>query len=274
MFGGEHRKHHLDATEKVAGHPVGARQKDLRILVGPKHVDPAVLQKPVDDAADTDRLAQSRHARSEAADAAGHDVDWHPRLAGLVERLDHAVVDQRVELGEDPRRLPRLGPAGLLLDQLDRAAVQVVGGHDQPLPGMPLRIAGQQVEEGRGILGHRLVGREQAEVGVGKGRGGVVVAGAEVDVPPQRLPLLPHHHRDFAVRLEVEKAEHHVHAGPLHLPRPAHVVGLVKSRLELHEGRDVLARLGRRHQRAGDRRVAAGAIERLLDRKHPRIGGG
>ena len=35
-------------------------------------------------------------------------VDRHAGLAGAIQRFDHAVIDQRVELGEDPRAfLPR-----------------------------------------------------------------------------------------------------------------------------------------------------------------------
>ena len=54
-------------------------------------------------------------------------VDRHARLAGVVQRLDRLAIDQRVELGEDPRRLALAGPLGLLVDQLDRAACKSVG---------------------------------------------------------------------------------------------------------------------------------------------------
>ena len=74
--------------------------------------------------------------------------------------------------------------------------------------------------------------------------------------------------------LQVEESKHDVHTGPLHLPRPADVVGLVEPRLEFHQRRDVLARLGRGHEGAGDGGVATGAIERLLDGEHPGIRGG
>ncbi len=62
-----------------------------------------------------------------------------------------------------------------------------IGRDDQLPPGVALRVAGQQVEQGRGVVADVLVGGEQAEVGVEQRRGLVVVAGAQVDVAAQRL---------------------------------------------------------------------------------------
>ena len=139
---------------------------------------------------------------------------------------------------------------------------------------MALRVAGQQVEQRRGVLGDRLVGGEQAR----RRCRAAPWSGCSCPVPRwtyrlQCPPLLPHHQRHLAVGLEVEKAKHHVHAGPLHLPGPADVVGLVEPGLELHQRRHMLARLGRCHQGPRDRRIAAGAVERLLDGQHPGIVG-
>ncbi len=62
-----------------------------------------------------------------------------------------------------------------------------------------------------------------------------------------------------------------MHAGFLQLPRPLDVVGLVEPRAQLHHRRDLLAVVHRVHQRADDARVAAGAVERLLDGEHVRV---
>ena len=149
-----------------------------------------------------------------------------------------------------------------------------LGAIDQLLPFVVLRIAGEKVEQRRNVVGHHLVGGEQAEVGVHQRRVRIVVAGAQVHVAADLLAFLAHDHRQLAVRLETHEAEHHVHAGPLQVPRPGDVVGLVEPRLELHERRHVLAVLGRLGQRAHDRAVAAArAIERLLDGQHLRIAG-
>ena len=88
-----------------------------------EHQDAAVFEEAVDDAADADVFRDARQPRPQAADAADHQVDRHAGLAGAVEGLDRAAVDDRVELGEDPRLLALPGPLGLLVDQLDRPAL-------------------------------------------------------------------------------------------------------------------------------------------------------
>ena len=63
-------------------------------------------------------------------------------------------------------------------------------------------------------------------------------------------------------------------AGALQLLGPVDVGGLVEAGLELDEHRHLDAPLGGPHQRSDDRAVAAGPVERHLDRLHPRVGGG
>ena len=73
------------------------------------------------------------------------------------------------------------------------------------------------------------------------------------------------------MRLQVDEAVHHLHAGPLQVARPADVALLVEARLELDQGRHRLAGLGRLDQCRHDRAAVAGAVERLLDRDHVRV---
>ena len=85
------------------------------------------------------------------------------------------------------------------------------------------------------------------------------------------LRLAAHHHRDLGVGLQVDEAVDHLHAGALEVARPADVGLLVEARLELDQRRHRLAGLGRLDQLLDDRRIVAGAVERLLDRHHRRI---
>ncbi len=169
--GGLDREHHLHAAIEVARHPVGARQIDLRLVVGAEDVDPAVLQEPIDDAADADVLGDARQARPQAADAANDQVDRHARLAGAVQGLDHAVIDQRVELGENPRRLAFAGPLrSALRSARSCGAASRSGATTSFRQSMPLRVAGEQVEQRRGVGRDVFVGGEQAQVGVDQRR--------------------------------------------------------------------------------------------------------
>ena len=73
--------------------------------------------------------------------------------------------------------------------------------------------------------------------------------------------------RQLAVRFQSHQAVVHLHARFLQAARPANVGRFVEARLELHHDGDFLFRR-RLHQRAHDRRILAGAVERLLDGKH------
>ena len=73
------------------------------------------------------------------------------------------------------------------------------------------------------------------------------------------------------MNLVADQAIDHMHAGLLELARPLDVVGLVKPRAQFHHRRHLLAVAHRVHQRADDARVAAGAVERLLDGQHVRV---
>ena len=101
----------------------------------------------------------------------------------------------------------------------------------------------------------------------------VVVAGRQVDVALDAVALAAHDQRDLAVGLEADEAVDDVHAGVLQRARPLDVGGLVEAGLELDDRRDLLAVLGGADQRADDRRVGAGAVERLLDGEHVGIVG-
>ena len=110
---------------KFRGIQSALRQKHLLLRAFAEHQDAAVLQEAVDDAADADVFRDARQPRPQAADAADQQVDRHAGLAGAVEGLDRAAVDERVELGENPRLLALPGPLGLLVDQLDRPPLQI-----------------------------------------------------------------------------------------------------------------------------------------------------
>ena len=85
-------------------------------------------------------------------------------------------------------------------------------------------------------------------------------------VVDQRAALPAHHHRELRVGLQLDEAVDDLRAGALEIARPADVGLLVEARLELDQRRHRLARFGRLDQRAHDRAVGRGAIERLLDR--------
>ena len=90
----------------------------------------------------------------------------------------------------------------------------------------------------------------------------------------QPVLVAAHDHEHLAVGLEPDQAVDDVHAGFLELPRPDDVVGLVEARAQFDQHGDLLAQFRGADERVDDGRIAAGAIERHLDREHGGIGRG
>src|SRR5712691_1358135 len=122
-----------------------------------------------------------------------------------------------------------------------------------------------------GFPAQRRVAGEERQVCINLGGIGVVVAGPEMDIGAQFAALAAHHQRHLGVRLQLQKAVHHLDAGALHLMRPADVRLFIKARLQLDHRGDRLAGFGRLDQLLDDRAVFARAVERVLDRDDRRI---
>ena len=94
-------------------------------------------------------------------------------------------------------------------------------------------------------------GREPLTFVVGKGQ---VISGFDDAVRGLSVG------QNAKVRLEPDKAEYDVDSNAFQSARPRNVVLFVKARLELDDGRDLLAVLRRGDQRVNDRAVAGAAI--------------
>ena len=138
------------------------------------------------------------------------------------------------------------------------------------LPGEPAQVVEQVADVGADAL----VGGEQAEVLVHARGLGVVVAGTDVGVATDAVGLVADDQRELAVRLEPDQAVDDVAARLLELAGPTDVGLLVEAGLDLDEDQHLLAGLGGVDERVDDRRVTGGAVQRLLDGEHVRVGGG
>ena len=80
----------------------------------------------------------------------------------------------------------------ITLNAIDQTLPHGARGDEQPLELAARRQTGQLVEQAGEVRAHLLVVGEQAEVLIEAGRLGGVVAGADVAIAPQALPLLTH----------------------------------------------------------------------------------
>ena len=227
-----------------------------------------MLEEPTHDRSDADRLRQPGHLRPEAADPAHREVDPDAGRRRLIERFDRLRVDERIELQRDPTFFPG---RHLLADQLDDLRAQRDRCDEQPAVAPLAAVAGQEVEQVRHVIAELLVGRQQAEVLVDAGRVRVVVAGAQMCVPPDARPLPADDQTHLRMGLQAHHAVHDVDPRLLEGPRPGDVGLLVEPGLELDERHHLLAGFSGADQRSDDRGVRRGPIQRLLDRLYVRI---
>src|SRR5450432_2878298 len=110
---------------KIARHPIRARQIEIGFAGVAEIIDAAVLEKTPNDTDHPDVFAQPLDFRAETANAADDEIDLHSGARSFVELFDDLVVDERVELGDDPPGLTRGGEVALALDQADQPRLQV-----------------------------------------------------------------------------------------------------------------------------------------------------
>ena len=168
--------------------------------------------------------------------------------------------------------LPRSRVVALTLDQLPHPPHQVEWRDHQLFEPGIRGEARQRIEQRRQLLGELRLGREEAQVGVNARRARMIIPGAQVRVMADAVLVPPHDQQRLAMRLQPHQPVHHVRARLLEHPRPVDIVRLVEARLQLHQRDHLLAVLRRVDQRLYDGRVAAGAVERHLDRQHLRVG--
>src|SRR5262249_55461635 len=94
----ENRAQHLDPPVEIARHQVGGGDVDRCALMrqavaGAEAEDAAVLEEAADDRLHADALGQSRHAGTQAADAAHHEVDLDAGARSRIERVDDFRID-------------------------------------------------------------------------------------------------------------------------------------------------------------------------------------
>ena len=223
-----------------------------------------MLEEPANDRAHPDSLRKPGHSGAERAHAADDEVDLRAGLRRRVERVDDVGVDQVVDLDCDAAARLRLP-----VDELRDAGAQARWRHQQLAVSMLPAVAGEEVEQLRDVGAQVGVRRKQANVLVPVRRAGVVVAGADVHVVLDALPLAADDERHLGVGLKTDQPVNDMDVGLFECPCPRNVRLLIPASLELDERGHLLARLSRPDQRANDRAARPrGAIEGLLDGEH------
>ncbi len=152
-----------------------------------------MLQEAPDDRLDPDVFRQSRHPRPQAADAAHHQFDLHPRTGGAIERIDDLGMDECVQLAPDRPIAPGPDMADLVVDQLQDGGFRVERRNGDLFQDRRLGVAGDEIEQPPGVAPQGGIAGEEREILIDARGDRVVIAGAEMGVGAQALALAPHH---------------------------------------------------------------------------------
>src|SRR6185369_6450988 len=101
---------------------------------------------------------------------------------------------------------------------------------------LELADAGEEIEQVRGVLAEIRAAGKETQVRVELGRGGIVIAGAEMDVAADAVALVAHDEGNLAVNFVADEAVDDVHAGFLELARPLDVARFVEARAQFDDG--------------------------------------
>ena len=172
-----------------------------------------------------------------------------------------------------PDRLPFAARLRLPGDEGQQPGAQRVGCDEQRVVVAVPGVAGQVVEQVGDIDTDGGVGGEEPEVLVDPRGLRVVVAGPDVHVATQPAVVLgADDEGQLAMGLQPDQPVDDVAAGLLELAGPADVGLLVEPGLDLHDDQHLLAGPGRVDESVHHGRLAAGAVERELQREHRRVG--
>src|SRR5690606_20050198 len=224
----EYRHHHLDPTIEVPPHDICRGNIDFcprgghRLAIA-EAIDTAVFQEAPDYGFHPDIVRETRYAGSEAADAAHDEIDFHTGLAGIVKRIDHKGIDQRIHLEHDRGRLSRARQLDFMVDIIEQGLAQIDRRDGDGLEFGRAGIAGDEIEHPRYVPRDYRIDGEIAQIGINLGGDGMIIARADMAVADQLAFFAPHHLTHLGVGLELDKTKNDLCPCPLQIARPADI---------------------------------------------------
>ena len=201
-IGVAHRDHEFDAVIEVSWHPVRAANIQLFTTAIGEPEDTAVLQKAADEASDSDVVTDAGDAGDEYADPSDDELDPDACLRSFVELIYDLLIEEGIHLGDHVCLLALLGEGDLAVDELHAALAEIDRRDDEGVPQRRVRVAGEQIEEGRSIAAELVIAGEYTEIRIELGCGCIVVAGRDMDIAADDFLLSSDDESSLRVRLE------------------------------------------------------------------------
>src|SRR5260221_460634 len=195
----ENRAQNFNAPVEITGHHVGRRNINRRFrmrqrVASTKAINPTVFEEATNNRFDADVFGQSRHSRTQATNAAYHQINGDAGSRGFVERVDNSRIDERIHFHPDRRRPPGFGVSNLLRNMVENSLAQIDWRDRHALELRRFSVSGDIVEDARHISSDHLVGSKKREVRVNARRDRMIVAGANMNVS-RKFPRFTTHHQ-------------------------------------------------------------------------------
>ena len=192
---------YLDPRIKVARHHVGATDIRRRLDRGDEPEDARVLEEPTENRDHPNVLRQTRDTWTQATDTAHDQIDRDAGLRGCVQLVNHFSINERVHLQRDAGRRRSRVLARTSTNLFDDLATEMHRRSPNRVEALWTGKPCQLIKEIRDVRGDLLIAGKDAEIGIGAGGGGVVVACANVDVAPRAISFATHDKSELAVSL-------------------------------------------------------------------------
>ena len=194
------RKNEFNPFVEIARHPVGASHIDPFHAAVVEIEDPGMFQKVSYDGTHCDRLADAGYADLQAADPAYDQVDPDTGRRGFIQGRDDLPVTEGIHFGDDACRISLSGLLFLRTDHTQEPVAHPYRCHNQFIPVIRFRIAGNHIEHCRSIFTDPLVAGKETAVRILFCRRIVIVSCAQMDIPPDPVFFPADDQRDLTVR--------------------------------------------------------------------------
>ncbi len=191
--------------------------------------------------------------------------DGHPRPARRIELPNQRRILKLVHLGLDAAGTAGVGVIDLTPDEVAEPVPHVPRSDQELAIVLVGRRPGEFVEDRRHVVAQIRIAAQDPQVLVDPRGSGVVVPGPGMHIATDPVRLLTQNQGQLDVGLEVLDTVGHVHAFLLEQTTPLDVGGLVETRRDLDQDRNLLAAPRGLEQRRDDRRIARCPVDGQLD---------
>src|SRR5450631_2222660 len=143
-----------------------------------------MLQKTPDDADDADAFRHSGYTGTQTAGITHDQVNRNSGLRRLVERLDDISIFKGVYLELDQASATFTVQCGLAFNLCYQRLLEKTGGSQQKAV-FPARFESrsQVIEQFSDVIAQCFAAAQQADIAIGAGCVGVIIAGADMNIP-------------------------------------------------------------------------------------------